>query len=215
MRRCPACRGGPRTVRDRGPIRICPASVSKPSARQGAGRTLARGYGPRPVLIPAWLCGRGDGPCQWRGDSAFASPGGIRKRDPRFPRPSGTVPCRPAGPGPAEGQRPPPAGQGSAWRCRRGDGPCQDAQGARRRKRFPLFGQAAPAAGTSFSTRLEPFAGAQRGTDGAIVQIVQLAADRHALGQRCHANTALCQGIGNVMAGRGPFDRGVQRQDHF
>ncbi len=52
-------------------------------------------------------------------------------------------------------------------------------------------------------------------TDGAIVQIVQLAADRHALGQRCHANTALCQGIGNVMAGRGPFDRGVQRQDHF
>ncbi|MCA3472720.1 MAG: transposase [Rhodobacter sp.] len=35
-----------------------------------------------------------------------------------------------------------------AWRCGRGDGPCQDAQGARRRKRFPLCGQAAHAAAT-------------------------------------------------------------------
>jgi hypothetical protein len=42
----------------------------------------------------------------------------------------------------------PPAGQGSAWRFGRGDGPCQDAQVARRQKSFPLFGQAAHASGT-------------------------------------------------------------------
>ena len=42
----------------------------------------------------------------------------------------------------------PPAGPGSAWRCGRGDGPCQDAQGAHRRKRFPPCAQAAHQVGT-------------------------------------------------------------------
>ena len=37
-------------------------------------------------------------------------------------------------------------GQGSAGHHGRGEGPCQDAQGARRQKGFPLFGRAAPAA---------------------------------------------------------------------
>jgi len=50
----------------------------------------------------------------------------------------------------------PPAGQGSAWRCGRGDGPCQDAQSARRRKRFPLCGQAAPAV-SAFSAPCSAF----------------------------------------------------------
>jgi hypothetical protein len=57
---------------------------------------------------------------------------------------------RPA-PNPADGKRPPGAGRalaggfgspachGSAGRCGRGDGPCEDAQGAHRRKRFPPF----------------------------------------------------------------------------
>ncbi len=34
----------------------------------------------------------------------------------------------------------PPAGQGSARHCGRGDGPCENAQGARSRKRFRPFG---------------------------------------------------------------------------
>jgi len=56
---------------------------------------------------------------------------------------------RPPGAGGAlAGSFAPPAGQGSAWRCGKGDGPCQDAHDAHRRKRFPLVGQAAHAAGT-------------------------------------------------------------------
>jgi len=37
-----------------------PAGAKRPP---GAGRALAGGFGPRPVLILAWHCGRGDGPC--------------------------------------------------------------------------------------------------------------------------------------------------------
>ena len=48
------------------------------------------------------------------------------------------------GAGSGRGLRP-PAGVGSAWRCGRGDGPGQNAQGLR--KRFPRSGLAAPAAG--------------------------------------------------------------------
>jgi len=87
-------------------------------------------------------------------------PCGNGKRDPRFLRPCATLPPGPVQPAPTAGQRParragsarvgrgalaggfgPPAEQGSAWRCGRGNGPCQDAQSARRRKRFPLSGQ--------------------------------------------------------------------------
>jgi len=68
---------------------------------------------------------------------AIAPLGGIRKRDPRFPRPRGTVPRRPAGPGTTSGQRPPWAGRAlaggfgprlvliPAQRRGRVDGPCQ------------------------------------------------------------------------------------------
>jgi len=81
-----------------------PAGAKRPP---GAGRALAGGFGPRLVLIPAQHCGRGDGPCHWCGSGPHtapprAGPGNAR----RFPRPCGTVPRRPAGPGPAEGQRP-------------------------------------------------------------------------------------------------------------
>jgi hypothetical protein len=93
-------------------------------------------------------------------------PAGIGNAS-RFPRPRGTERFRPAGPGktkasarPGGGEAPagggagtgqgfgPPAGQGSAWRWAKGDGPWQDAQGARRRRSFPLSGQAARATGT-------------------------------------------------------------------
>jgi len=71
-----------------------------------AGRALAGGFGPRPVLIPAWRCGRGDGPCQRdrasRRTPLRAGTGNAR----RFPRPRGTVPCRSVGPGTTKGQRP-------------------------------------------------------------------------------------------------------------
>ncbi|MCA3498665.1 MAG: IS110 family transposase, partial [Rhodobacter sp.] len=60
-----------------------------------------------------------------------------------------------------------PGWQGSAWRCGKGDGLCQDAQGARRRKRFPLSGQAARAVGT-FSAPCQAAVGVLPGADRAL-----------------------------------------------
>ena len=94
----------------------------------------------------------------------------------RFLLPCETVPRKPEGPGTAEGQRPNRRARSARWWwvgrwqgagralaggfgprlvlmpalwCGRGDGPCQESQGARRRKCLPLCGQAAPATGTS------------------------------------------------------------------
>jgi len=93
------------------------------SARQWRVGRWPGGFGPRLVLIPAQRCGRGDGPCHCSGGSAFACSGGNRKRDPRFPRPRATVPCRPAGPGTAEGQRPTRRGRSARqWRVGRWPG---------------------------------------------------------------------------------------------
>jgi len=149
-RRCPA----DRSVRDQ----------RKASARPGGGEAPAwGGAGAGRVLWPpagegsAWRCGRGDGPCHGRGEGAFAPPGGNRKRDPRFPRPCATVPCRPVGPGPKKGQR--PTRRGGRWpgalgprsvlipvqHCGRGDGPCHCSGGGAfvsaggNRKRDPRF----------------------------------------------------------------------------
>ncbi len=47
-----------------------------------------------------------------------------RKRDPRFPRPRQQSPARAGGGAGAGRGLWPQAGQGSAWRCGRGDGPC-------------------------------------------------------------------------------------------
>jgi len=48
---------GPRPYED--PSRKCYAG-QRPLV---AGRALTGGFGPRPVLIPVWRNGRGDGPC--------------------------------------------------------------------------------------------------------------------------------------------------------
>lgn len=86
---------------------------------------------------------------------------GTRKRT-AFPPPlRETPPTGPAAPGPAEGQRPPGAvrvptvgfgppgwAKGQGWRWHREDGRGHKAQGARRRKSVPLFGQPAHRAGT-------------------------------------------------------------------
>ncbi len=124
-------------------------------------RSARRGRGGRwpGAVAPGWprdsaALWQGRWPLPERPDiSENARPGGSRKRDPRFPRPSGTVPCRSASPGTAEASaRPggreapagggagagrglwPPAGQGSAWRCGRGDGPCQRDRASRNAK---------------------------------------------------------------------------------
>ena len=152
--------------------RCCPHQerpAPAPGGREapaGGGAGAGRGLWPpggREGSVALW---QGRWPLPWQRRSSAAASGGNRKRM-RFPRPCGTVPRRPAGPGtPQASARPggreapagggagagrgfgPPAGQGSAGRCGRGDGPCQDAQGARRRKSFPRSGQAAPATGT-------------------------------------------------------------------
>jgi hypothetical protein len=79
-----------------------PAGEKRPPV---AGRALAGGFGPPAGQGSAWRCGRGDGPCHWSGERAFVGAGGIRKRT-AFPRPCGTVPRRPAGPGTPASQRP-------------------------------------------------------------------------------------------------------------
>ena len=68
-------------------------------APAGGGSGAGRGLWPPAGVGSAWCCGRGDGPGHLSGETAFVSVGGDRKRDPRFPRPRATVPCRPTGPG--------------------------------------------------------------------------------------------------------------------
>ncbi len=143
-----------------------PAGEKRPP---GAGRALAGGFGPPAGQGSAGRCGRGDGPCHGSGaggsDDVLPLPVRVGHRNacvsPALARRCHQDPCHPhrqrPAPDPAGGNRPPgagralaggfgpPAGLGSAGRCGRGDGPCQDAQGARRRKRSPLCGQAAHA----------------------------------------------------------------------
>jgi hypothetical protein len=102
-----------------------------------------RGLWPPAGQGSAWHHGRGDGPCQCSGDPHYRLGVGTGNA-PRFPRTRRTFPPRPVPPAirkasarpggceaPAMGGTGagrglwPPAGQGSAWRCGRGDGPCQ------------------------------------------------------------------------------------------
>jgi hypothetical protein len=91
---------------------------------------------------------------------------------PRFPRPSGTVPRRPAGPGTAEGQRPT-----RRARCTRGAGPGRwprpDRAGRAQGKSFLPSVQAACAAGTSSS----PFFWGQNAPDSQRLALCVLHVD--------------------------------------
>jgi len=138
-----------------------PAGAKRPP---GAGRALARGFGPRLVkrqrcdvseaMAPAIAAVEVPAPLR-------AGPGNAA----RFPRPRTTVPCRPVGPGTTKGQRPTRRvasarhGRGGRWpgalaprlvlmpmqRCGRGDGPCHSSGdrgfvsvgGIRKRSAFP------------------------------------------------------------------------------
>jgi len=84
-RRCPVDR------QVRAP-RKASARPSGGEAPVGGGAGAGRGLWPPAGQGSAWCCGRGNGPCHCSGEGAFVSAGGIRKRDPRFPRPRGTVP---------------------------------------------------------------------------------------------------------------------------
>ena len=132
--RLPA-RSGPRSYKDR----PCKRNAGQRPRWTDAGRGLwpPAGHG------AAWRSGKGNRLCHGSGVRPFAPVSGRGKRDPRFPRPRTTGPQRPVQPAPTTG--PVPRGSVALWQ---GDGPCQDAQGARRRKRFPLCDPAAPAAGT-------------------------------------------------------------------
>jgi len=102
----------PRFPRPRGTVPRRPArpGTTQASARPGGREAPAMGgagsgrgaLGPPAGQGPALRGGKGDGLCQPSGDGAIARPGGIRKRDPRFHRPRGTVPRRPASPGRTE-----------------------------------------------------------------------------------------------------------------
>jgi len=167
----------------------CPADrqVEAPrqaSARPGGGEAPAmggsgagRGLWPPAGQGTAWRCGRGDGPCHCSGESALVPPGGNRKRDPRFPRPRATVPCRPAGPGTTEGQRPPGAGRilaggpwlaAGLWHAQRRAGAMASARPREARSEVgPAIRPAAHAAGTfSAACQSRPGAPPCRGQQG-------------------------------------------------
>jgi hypothetical protein len=94
-------------------------------APAGGGPGAGRGLWPPAGLGAAERCGRGDGPCQRdrASRSAQERPSGRdQETRPAFPRLCGTVPCRPASPGTAEGQRPARRGR-SARRGRVGRWP--------------------------------------------------------------------------------------------
>ena len=83
-----------------------PAGAKRPP---WAGRALAGGFGPRLDKGQRSAVAGAMAPARETGHPGMhrnAPPGGNRKRDPRFPRPRGTVPCRPAGSGTTKGQRP-------------------------------------------------------------------------------------------------------------
>ncbi len=69
--------------------------------RKGIPKRVTRQRGAEKALRPPACRETLPGP-----GKGIARLGGNRKRDPRFPRPCRTLPRRPAGPGPAEGQRP-------------------------------------------------------------------------------------------------------------
>ena len=62
---------------------------------------------------------------------------------------------------------------------------------------------------------LQRAAGVKRGGQGAIVEIVELAADRDTLGQARQLDPAAGEAVGKVMRGGLALDGGVQRQDQF
>gem|GEM_PF-4485032 len=134
--------GATRTNRGQRPTR---RGRSPAGGGAGAGRGLWAPGGPR-VTVPTW---QGPSPLPleqgwWFGFCRSAPLRAGKGNALRFPRPRGTLPPRPVPPTPTEvSARPggreapagggagagrglwPPAGQGSAWRHGRGDGPCQ------------------------------------------------------------------------------------------
>ena len=110
----------------------------------GAGRALAGDFGPPAGQGAAWRCGKGDGLCQsdrasartplraGTGNANRVSParsgrGAVDRqvREGQRPAPDPAGAKRPPRAGRAlAGSFGPPAGQGSAWHCGRGDGPC-------------------------------------------------------------------------------------------
>src|SRR5664279_4373458 len=63
--------------------------------------------------------------------------------------------------------------------------------------------------------RLEQRPLPHRGRQRPFVEIVKLAADRHAMGQPGDLHIGLLQQVGDVMRGGLPVDRRIQRQDDF
>ena len=54
-----------------------------------------------------------------------------------------------------------------------------------------------------------------RRRERAFVEIIELAADRHAMRQPRHLHFGIVQQVGDVMRRGLPVDRGIERQDHF
>jgi hypothetical protein len=124
------------------------------SARRWRGGRWPGALGPRRAWGATWRCGRGDGPCQRYRASRHSQEHRPSGRDPEThcvsppardaatktgasrtngrPAPDPAGEKRPPGAGRAlAGGFGPPAGLGSAWRCGRGDGPCQSDRASR------------------------------------------------------------------------------------
>src|SRR6478736_4865253 len=60
---------------------------------------------------------------------------------------------------------------------------------------------------------LKRSAGEEGGADGAVVEIVELAANRHTLGERGDGDAERCELAGDVVGGRLAVDCGVEGED--
>jgi hypothetical protein len=131
-----------------------PAGEKRPP---GAGRALAGGFGPPAGQVSRFGSGRGDGPCHCSGvggsdsdlpASVRAGPGNACVSPPARDSATKTRATRtnrgqrPPGAGRAlAGGFGPPAGVESAWRCGRGDGPCQSCRASRHAQGHRRFGR--------------------------------------------------------------------------
>ena len=63
--------------------------------------------------------------------------------------------------------------------------------------------------------RLKRRAGADRGCEGALVEVIEFAADRHPVGKPRHRDTSIAEQIGDVVRGGLAVDRGVEGEDEL
>src|ERR1700745_3098181 len=80
-------------------------------------------------------------------------------------------------------------------------------------RRGARWGRAQPE--TTTPSASEGSAGLERSGQSSVVEIVELAADWHALREACYLDVSPREALGEIMGGGLALDRRVERQDQF